>query len=227
MMSTFLVMIYMSRITGTVIGVKCPNVSSGSSCGVFKDCPHPNSGDWNCLKRTKNCNENNGLYYHCAKDVNGCYVQHCAKRVYCNSGEQPVLDVNDDTAKCQTCPAEEYQRRRFWSNEQRECDYAKTKCDGEGEIECHPGTPTEDRTCRCDIFKKYALQGYVYNKRTCCSKDYDQECYCVSFKDQCPSGTVRHYNYKCLKECPPDSYRLWNSETCYPNSTTVTAETTP
>ncbi|KAK3581417.1 hypothetical protein CHS0354_016279 [Potamilus streckersoni] len=231
MMIRYVVIIALFGIAEIVTGGNCPNLNSISSCGDIRFCPYPDSADWKCLKSAMNCDENNGIYYHCSRDVNGCYVHHCAKRVYCYPGQQPVLDLTKDTAMCQTCPEEEYQISPFWSNEQLDCDYAKTKCDGEGEIECHPGTPTEDRTCRCDIQKNLALQGYAYNKRTCCSKYYDQECYCISFKDQCPPGKVRYFNYICLPECPQGFYRQLDSEECIsqnsssPKNATSTVQT--
>ncbi|KAK3581426.1 hypothetical protein CHS0354_016287 [Potamilus streckersoni] len=215
-----LTVVVMASITA-VITEKCEKLDP--ELWDYPHCPHPGSDEWIHLKIKMNCDKD--LEYHCASNNQSCDIQQCVKRVYCHAGHRPMLDPSQDKAICKPCTNDRYQTIGFWSNERSDCDYEKTKCDDKVQIECEPGSTTTDRSCRCNIHQNLALESYALHNATCCTNN-DPWCYCVNFKSSCPNGTVRHDNYKCLEECPPNSFRQWNSETCYPNSTTGKVEMT-
>ena len=49
-----------------------------------RDCPHHDSYHWKCLARIKNCSSDTD--YHCAKDLNGNWIEICDKFKVCHEG---------------------------------------------------------------------------------------------------------------------------------------------
>ncbi|XP_063416214.1 uncharacterized protein LOC134697856 [Mytilus trossulus] len=75
------------------------------------------------------------------------------------------------------CDSNRYQPIRFWTNENSECVFKTSKCNGIGQLMYKKGTGTEDTACRCDYANGYDFVITPKNPCMCLPEMEDCTCY--------------------------------------------------
>lgn len=84
------------------------------------------------------------------------------------------------------CSYRRYQPIRFNSNENSDCLFSKSACNGIGQIVFDNRSTIVDATCRCDYSRGYVFVSKTQNPCFCTPSEEDCSC-CIT---KCPNNTV-------------------------------------
>lgn len=84
------------------------------------------------------------------------------------------------------CSDGRYQPIKFWANQNNDCLYSKSQCNGIGQVVYDNRSTIYDATCSCDYIRGYAFVSEPRNKCFCTSSEEDCSCYIK----QCPNYTI-------------------------------------
>ncbi|KAH3788068.1 hypothetical protein DPMN_166198 [Dreissena polymorpha] len=180
------------------------------------NCPRWGSCQWYCQAKLANCTV--GTRYHCARDQRNLtqFTNACAVEIFCLSGEEPHLSVQESTGKasvnCRPCYKNNVYNSRLNTSSATfsECKMLKKNlCRKEdNKIDCGNRNYMEltktDGYCRCD-----ARNGYAARSPKICLYEYE-----VCFVKKCPEGMELLLNYTCGMLCPTGYARQPASDIC-------------
>ncbi|XP_052226966.1 uncharacterized protein LOC127841885 isoform X4 [Dreissena polymorpha] len=180
------------------------------------NCPRWGSCQWYCQAKLANCTV--GTRYHCARDLRKLeqFTSACAVEIFCLSGEEPYLSVQESTGKatvnCRPCYKKNVYNSRHNTSSATfsECHMLKKNLckKQDNKIDCGNQNYTEltmtDGYCRCD-----ARNGYAARSQKMCFYEYE-----VCFVKKCPEGMELLLNYTCGMLCPTGYTRQPESDIC-------------
>ncbi|KAK3582674.1 hypothetical protein CHS0354_031085 [Potamilus streckersoni] len=186
------------------------------------ECPALFSTEWQIKEALKNCTP--PKMYHCLLTMdNRNVIDICLIPSIIPAGHRTVFDVGTSMQKLEKCPHDTFQPSKRWSNETLSmCNFYRSDCNGEGELEYLPGNETSDCICRCDYKRDYVELNYRQRASVGFSKLHS-DVYCIHF----PCSGTRLSNYSCVEKCPEGMHYPDDSGQCQnnrdPTSTTITS----
>ncbi|CAC5412104.1 unnamed protein product [Mytilus coruscus] len=153
-----------------------------SISGYDLSCPHPSQRTMRVYDKCNGSLSSYNCLYDTEKKSN---IELCANKEnnFVRPGTKYIIT---GTFRNVVCSDGRYQPIRFWANENSDCLYSKSQCNGIGQIVYDNRSTIYDATCRCDYIRGYAFVSEPRNKCFCTSSEEDCSCYIK----QCPNHTI-------------------------------------
>ncbi|XP_052081118.1 uncharacterized protein LOC127719133 [Mytilus californianus] len=153
----------------------------------------PSLSEWR-FRSSWYCNSTSKERYTCLyHEIQQTYVESCIyKPDSLDPGEQYIISHHPRGVNC--INENRFQPFRILLNGGPECVFRRSVCSEEGQIIFNNGTSKDDRSCRCNFEKGFALN--ITTKYPCLCIPSEEDCSC--YKKHCPIGYVLTPDYVCV-----------------------------